>query len=482
MGTGRIERIEPAAAGLLLGKAFRALVSAVSVFVVSAATAAMVWRALEIVVAGDAQRAELACLAPTMFLALAILFGGVLVSGWILDRLPRRIVAVVLVAYLLQYAGSALLVVLGATLTVLGAVEPPPDLENVRWWQAAAAYVWLLVIIGAFGWSGLRFGLWMLFVPREHYFAARGWRPRGTFLGTVFRYLGLPPFLAVVREGRVRLGALYLAVAIVNSGVIGWFVLAPLLIVPAELTEPFWNAGTALVGVLMVAQLVGVGRWLVRRADALAVDVYRRVREWDERPPVVFLRRFDRDAEKLLPGGQDATAMLAGVWQFRTLDDVLLETASGYGPLVAIGDPRDPIPPLGAARIFVADMGADWQVVVRDLVEASRVVVMWVSDSAGVRWELRLLGEDVGAKRILLADPRLSDEHNLALFGEVALELASMTPEAGQKPIAAFVDPEEGWRLLTARYETLQVYTAAISYALQAMFGADGPVPGRSPR
>ena len=44
--------------------------------------------------------------------------------------------------------------------------------------------------------------------------------------------------------------------------------------------------------------------------------------------------------------------LTAGVAQARMLDEILLEDASPYGPVQAIGDPTEGIPPLGAARIF----------------------------------------------------------------------------------------------------------------------------------
>jgi hypothetical protein len=57
-----------------------------------------------------------------------------------------------------------------------------------------------------------------------------------------------------------------------------------------------------------------------------------------------------------------------------------------YGPVIAVGRPREWTPELGAARFYVDD--AHWQEQVSDLMAEARAVVFWAGSSAGLLWEL----------------------------------------------------------------------------------------------
>ncbi len=57
------------------------------------------------------------------------------------------------------------------------------------------------------------------------------------------------------------------------------------------------------------------------------------------------------------------------------------------GPMVAVGLPGEAVPPVGAARLYLSD--ADWQSVVRSLMDASRLIVLRIGDTPGFWWEVR---------------------------------------------------------------------------------------------
>jgi hypothetical protein len=163
----------------------------------------------------------------------------------------------------------------------------------------------------------------------------------------------------------------------------------------------------------------------------------------------------------------------AGVGSARTPDEILLEHASPYGPVIAIGDPRDPTPPLGAARVHAPGEGLAWQDIVKGLVSASKAVVICPKDTEGVKWELGLI-ERAGARdrTIYLANPELPAATNESLFARLAPQGAPPALANGQAPIAAFVDPKQGWRVLvTSKRPCVQTYVIALNMALQAMFG-----------
>ena len=234
-----------------------------------------------------------------------------------------------------------------------------------------------------------------------------------------------------------------------------------------------------VLGGLLLLNLLGAGNLLARMADRRATSLYQSVREWDDRAPILFLRAFDQDHARLKATGGDPFARWpAGVGRSRTLDEVLLEHASPYGPVVAIGDPRDPTPPLGAARVFVPEEGAGWQDVVRGLASASKVVIMCPNRGEGVQWELDLIAQAGERLRtIILASPELDRAATIAMFARLAPDMPAIAER--QHPIAAFAQDGE-WRVLTARRLSVDSYTTALNTALQALLGLTGE-PLRQP-
>jgi hypothetical protein len=235
---------------------------------------------------------------------------------------------------------------------------------------------------------------------------------------------------------------------------------------------------------LLLLNLFGVGRLLVRLAARRASHIYQNVREWDSRAPVVFLRTFTQDEYRMVAGTYDPLLRLtAGIAEARTVDEIILEHASPYGPVIAIGNPRDPLPPLGAARIFLH--GESWKEVVTSIVDSSKAIIMCPSQTEGVRWELNLIGRrSLFPRTAFLANPERPLAETTALFAEICG--CSIVVSAEQMLVALFFDPMLGCRVLTARRLTFPAYTVALNMALQVLFGAKGvpltqPVQGQIP-
>lgn len=188
----------------------------------------------------------------------------------------------------------------------------------------------------------------------------------------------------------------------------------------------------------------------------------------------MFLRSFNQDDDRVpVTGGDRFARWPAGINRSRTLDELLLEHGSPYGPVLAIGDPRDPVPPLGAARVFVPERGNGWQDVVRGLVDASKCVVMCPNTGRGVQWELDLIASSTARLTVIfLASPELSRADTLALFGRLAPNLPEIADD--QTPIAAYAAQGGEWRVLTAKTLSLNAYTSALNTSLQALFGLEG--------
>jgi len=412
----------------------------------------------------------------------------VLGVGWtsaLMDSIHRRLIAfaVLILAGLTIIGGPVASVQTVGEL--LGYFPPSPTSGTPltaweSWVLAVLLVISTLVALEAFGWAW-----WQLTTSKEGFMAARGWRPPvWKVLSTYRRHLGLPPFIAQFGRGRVSLTILYFLVALLNTGLVVAMSIPLLLFMDAEDRQGFgFFLAIGIMVALLLLNLFGIGNLFDRIADARATKLYQRVRDWDARAPIVFLRSFDQDDAKLPAMTRDPfVKMPAGVGAAKTLDEILLEHASPYGPVIAIGDPRDPTPPLGAARVFAPGDDSNWQTIVSQLVGASKTVVMCPTTSAGVRWELELLSR-MGAEQrtIFLANPEISEAETEPLFATLFVGTAFPEVKRGQTPIAAYQDAKRGWRLLTAKRRNVQTYTIALNIALQAMHGREG-VPAVKPK
>jgi hypothetical protein len=119
---------------------------------------------------------------------------------------------------------------------------------------------------------------------------------------------------------------------------------------------------------------------LWRRARRHATLDAHEVMERDPRPPVVLLRSFADD--ELEVGG-----LPEFVWSPpTTMSWVAAEKLASIGPVVAVGEPDEALPPLGPYRVFLP--AGDWHVEVERLMSSARAVFLVLGRSKGVLWEL----------------------------------------------------------------------------------------------
>lgn len=340
----------------------------------------------------------------------------------------------------------------------------------------AASYAVLPVVFLEF----LLFGIWLVSARDADFLAVRGWRASLWRLHSAFRrHIGLPQFLSFVKAKTGYLALLYFLTAVLTANFFMiWYLPQQVadiaLIEMEEDAGDYWNAATAIVvsiGVFAL-YLLGAGSRLMRAAQRRATDVYQSIRERDERAPVLFLRAFDQDRYRLKSRfGDPFTRLFPAASHSRTIDEILLESGTPYGPVIAIGDPADPIPPLGAARVFVENEGANWQEVVHDLTESSNAIVMCPSPSEGVLWELDLIAS-LGAewRTVFLARPDMGREEALALCAQILPEVPEIPPN---KRLIAFWQGEDTWQVLIGRRESVESYVVALSMALQDILGVE---------
>ena len=112
--------------------------------------------------------------------------------------------------------------------------------------------------------------------------------------------------------------------------------------------------------------------------------------QFDARPPILFLRSFNEDQVKLAAPKLSLLGRLVTLYQAKaSLDILLLEEGIAYGPVVALGNPQDSLPPYGASRGYFLD--EDWKKGVAKLVKDSQYIVICLDRTEGVLWEIDLV-------------------------------------------------------------------------------------------
>jgi hypothetical protein len=156
---------------------------------------------------------------------------------------------------------------------------------------------------------------------------------------------------------------------------------------------PDWLTLLLMVVCLMgwVGVVVGGFARVRRHLAESSVEAQRR----DTRPPVLLLRSFADDAVTVFPS--------EGLFLTRTgntLEHVLEEKLRAYGPVIAIGRPGENLPPLGAAREYLA--GETWRQRIGELIGQARLVVVVMGASEGLVFEYDQLATHGAIDKIVL--------------------------------------------------------------------------------
>jgi hypothetical protein len=151
-------------------------------------------------------------------------------------------------------------------------------------------------------------------------------------------------------------------------------------------------AGAAAVACFLVGSALII-RVRKRRATN-AEELMRR----DQRPPVLYLRFFADDGADVHVRTGWAQGHLQG-----TVEEQLALAMRAVGPFVAIGQPGEALPELGAARLYVAHNA--WQAMVLALAERARLVVFRVGTTPGFWWEVEQMLTRLPPERVLVFFP-----------------------------------------------------------------------------
>ncbi len=248
------------------------------------------------------------------------------------------------------------------------------------------------------------------------------------------------------RGRRSPTGVLWILAALLLIAAIG--VTSQLL---AHANDPL--GGLVLGAVLTVAAAL-IARVAMRRGRKLAsVDPALALEDQDVRP-VLLLRSFQDDETPYRPSvfrSKLRRHPSFGAWLiggYSSYEERLAHALRKLGPVIAIGDPRETLPALGADRLYVAD--TEWQSKVVELLGRAELIVLMVADTDGLAWEAQQVVSLVDPDRLLLAVPvntKVSDQP----LGERYRRFREATTRVFPKPLpqdndgAQFVYFEPDW-------------------------------------
>lgn len=164
-----------------------------------------------------------------------------------------------------------------------------------------------------------------------------------------------------------------------------------------ELDWMVWLAELA-IGAFVVFRAESVLRRYIAQLRATGAEA--EVAKQGGRRPVFYLRsfsieRWDRPRLREFLFGPPASD-----------EEKMVPVLQRSGPVIAIGQPNEKLPRLGAARFYVSD--ELWKQKVADVAAVSRLILWTSGTSEGLRWELGHLLESVGADKLILwAHPHL---------------------------------------------------------------------------
>ncbi|MFG2556934.1 hypothetical protein ACGFWF_44485 [Streptomyces sp. NPDC048581] len=175
---------------------------------------------------------------------------------------------------------------------------------------------------------------------------------------------------------------------------------------PLGTTDPLWYR-VLTVGAIAAAGAVSLlgGRRLRRRGRRHSVPVLRTMADAKRGPYVLYLRPFTSDATgATMPHAFSRFRQVGGSLVeagTRTVEERLSRAFGTLARVIAVGQPDEALPLLGAARLYLPLN--DWQPTVASLIDDARLVLLASGTSEGTLWELRRCLQRRAPQTLLIA-------------------------------------------------------------------------------
>ncbi|MEM8754386.1 MAG: hypothetical protein AAGF90_15520 [Pseudomonadota bacterium] len=176
----------------------------------------------------------------------------------------------------------------------------------------------------------------------------------------------------------------------------------------------------------------------------------------DPRSPVLFLRSFADDPVMAFGGGSSRARRLAEIVTGRAsrLEEVIARELAAWGPVIAIGQPGEPLPELGAARFYEGD--DTWRAAITSIVPRARIIVVVVSDTEGLAWELSEIDRLGRSDAVIYVMPPVAKKETVRRWRR----LADLTPNRTLRLLASRRDASEARVALRLKADTYAMIVA----------------------
>jgi hypothetical protein len=249
----------------------------------------------------------------------------------------------------------------------------------------------------------------------------------------------------------------------------GTFTTAALIYAGGAVVAVLVGIGTGITLLAALAYLPvarAAGRVWTRGRRELALRL-REVRKLDARPPVVLLRSFEDDNLPLETRHRVLWFFSAAKEAF-TLEEFVVNCIWRCGPVVAVGNPRETLNPLGAAREYVPD--DKWKNAINDYLDEAVLVVCVLGSTPGLRWEYQAIAaREKKTDLVIVFPPRPAGELHLrwsvfrSCFGPAATVDLSSDPRLGAPLLAVFSRAGTSPHVFYCRFNNETAYGVAVA-------------------
>jgi hypothetical protein len=157
---------------------------------------------------------------------------------------------------------------------------------------------------------------------------------------------------------------------------------------------PYAWRWSAIVGGVVVFGFIELLKRARRQELATAEEVLR----VDRRPPVLYLRSFEDDARAI------PRSFFGSIFRpSDRLEEILVRGLARAGPVIAIGNPGEPLPETGASREYHDD--EYWEAAVVDRMKQSQLICYVFGRTRAVAWEFEQILSLEKQRRLLIVFP-----------------------------------------------------------------------------
>lgn len=189
----------------------------------------------------------------------------------------------------------------------------------------------------------------------------------------------------------------------------GWLLILigialPIVVIALSfLVDAYAGEGGKIIRAFTVTALVG-GLYLINYGRRDITLRAQHVREKDTRAPIVYLRPFTEDGVEwnISINRSHRRFSFFKTW-LPTYESRITHELKKIGPVIAVGDPLDERPQLGAARMYIDS--EYWQSEVIELLSDAALVVLHAGESDGLVWEIEQVIKRISPEKIIFCLP-----------------------------------------------------------------------------